>query len=104
MVFEEGMIVALSSCEPEYTVASLRVCQAVWLMNLLKELGIKEGDVVTLMVDNVSTINLAKKRISHRRSMHIEMSFHYLRKFASEGTLRLRYCRSEDQVTDLLTK
>ena len=31
-------IVALSSCETEYTDDSLYVCQTVWLMNLLKEL------------------------------------------------------------------
>lgn len=64
-------------------------------MNLLKELGNNEGDVVTLLVANIFTINLAKNPIAHGRSKHIDTRFHYLRKLVSEGRLRLRYCRSE---------
>ena len=73
-------------------------------MNLLDELDNSEGEVVTLLVDNVFAINLAKNPIAHGRSKHIEMRFHYLRKLVSKGRLRLRYCKSKDQVTDLLTK
>jgi hypothetical protein len=35
---------------------------------------------------------------------HIETQFHYLRDKVSKGTLRLEYCRSENQVEDILTK
>ena len=55
-------------------------------------------------MDNVSAINLAKNPIAHGRSKHIEMRFHYLRELVGDGKLRLSYCRSEDQVADLLTK
>ena len=61
-------------------------------MNLLKELGSNEGEATTLLVDNVSAINLAKNSIAHGRSKHIEMRFHYLRELVSEGKLRLGYC------------
>lgn len=73
-------------------------------MNILEELSSNEGEVITLMVDNVYGINLAKNPITHGRSKYIEMRFHYLRELVSEGRLRLRYCISEDQVVDLLTK
>ncbi|XP_058776549.1 secreted RxLR effector protein 161-like [Vicia villosa] len=66
-------VVALSSCEIEYIEASLCACQAMWLMNLMKELGRNEGDANTLLVDNVSAINLAKNPITHGRSKYIEM-------------------------------
>lgn len=72
-------VVALSSCEDEYIVVSLCAWQVVWLMNLLEELGNSDGEAVTLLVDNVSAINLAKNPIIHGRSKHIEMMFHYLR-------------------------
>lgn len=94
----------LSSVEVEYIAASLYADQTVWLMNLLKELGSEQGDVVTLMVDNVSAINLSKNPIAHERSKHIEKMSHHLRKLVSEGWLRLRYCIGEDQVADLLAK
>ena len=59
---------------------------------------------MTLKVDNISTINLAKNPIAHGRSKHIEMRFHYLREQVSKGKLKLEHCRSEVQVADILTK
>lgn len=79
-------------------------CQAVWLVNLCKELDNSRNGAVLLLVDNISAINLAKNPIAHGRSKHIEMRFHYLRELVSSGQLRLGYCRSEEQVADLLTK
>ncbi|MCI48405.1 cationic amino acid transporter 1-like, partial [Trifolium medium] len=61
-------------------------------------------DSVTIKVDNLSAINLAKNPIAHGRSKHIEMKFHYLREQVSNGTLKLEHCRTELQVADLLTK
>ena len=65
---------ALYSCEAEYIASSMCACQAVWLMNLLKELDNIEVKVVTLFVDNISVINLARNPITHGRNKHIEMS------------------------------
>lgn len=59
---------------------------------------------MTLMIDNASAINLAQNTIEDGRSQHIEMRFHYLRELVSEGKLKLGYCKSEDQVVNMLTK
>ena len=40
-------VVALSSCEAEYIAASLSACQAMWLVNLMKELGCGDDDATT---------------------------------------------------------
>ena len=56
-------------------------------MNLLKELSSDKCDVVTLMVNNVFAINLAKNSIAHGRTKHIKMRFYYLRKLFSKGIL-----------------
>lgn len=82
---------------------SMCVCQAIWLINLMKELCIEGYGVVTLMIDNVSTINLIKNPIAHERSKHIDMRFYYLRELVSEGKLKLGYFKSENQMVDLLT-
>lgn len=97
-------IMALSSCKIKYSVASLCSCQTAWLKNLLKKLGSEEDDDVKLMVEKVFAIKLVKNPIAHGISKNIEMIFHYLRYLVSEGRLRLRYCKSEDQGADLLTK
>ncbi|GAU47720.1 hypothetical protein TSUD_285070 [Trifolium subterraneum] len=97
-------VVALSSCEAEYIAASLRTCQAIWLRNLIEEISLVKCNTVTLKVDNVSAINLAKNPIAHGRSKHIEMRFHYLREQVNNENLTLEYCKSDEQVADLFTK
>ncbi|XP_050915331.1 secreted RxLR effector protein 161-like [Lathyrus oleraceus] len=67
---KKELVVALSSCETDYIAILLCVCQVVWLMNLLDELGSSEDEAVILLVDNVSTINLAKNLISQEKSKH----------------------------------
>ncbi|MCI24002.1 cationic amino acid transporter 1-like, partial [Trifolium medium] len=67
------------SCEAEYIAAPLSTCQAIWLKNLIEEISQVKCETVTLNVDNVSAINLAKNPIAHGRSKHIELRFHYLR-------------------------
>ncbi|CAJ2661986.1 unnamed protein product [Trifolium pratense] len=97
-------VVALSTCEAEYIVASLSACQGVWLSNLITEISNVECSSVTLKVDNLSAINLAKNPVAHGRSKHIEMRFHYLREQVSNGRLKLEHCRTELQIADVLTK
>ena len=65
-------------------------------MNLIRELGNNEGKVVTLLIDNILAINIARNPIAHGRSKHIEMRFHYLRELVYEGQLNLGYWRSEE--------
>jgi hypothetical protein len=67
------------------------------------KLVFENSEAVTLKIDNISTINLAKNPIAHGRSRHIEMRFHYLRGQVSRVKLKLEHCRCEDQVTDILT-
>src|ERR1051325_5404863 len=73
-------------------------------MNLIKELYNIKVKVVTLFVDNLSTINLARNPIAHGRSKNIEMRFHYLMELVCEEQLKLAHCRSEEQLANLLTK
>ncbi|KAG8478853.1 hypothetical protein CXB51_028662 [Gossypium anomalum] len=56
--------VALSTCEAEYMAIATCMCQAIWLKNILGELSTQEG-LITIYVDNKSTISLAKNPVSH---------------------------------------
>ena len=79
-------------------------CQALWLNASLEELKLKLEGIMTLMVDNKSTINLAKNLVAHGRSKHIETMFHFLRDQVSKGKLQLEFCKSQDQFVDALNK
>ncbi|GKV49004.1 hypothetical protein SLEP1_g55778 [Rubroshorea leprosula] len=57
-----------------------------------------------VFVDNVSAIDLAKNPITHGRSKHIDVRFHFLRDQVGKKAIELVYCKSENQVADILTK
>ena len=51
-----------------------------------------------------STIKLSKNPVLHGRSKHIDVKYHFLRNLSNDGIINLIFCRSEDQVADILTK
>lgn len=59
---------------------------------------------MTMEIDKISTINLAKNVIAPGMSKHIEMRFHYLREQVRNAKLILDHCRSEDQAEDILNE
>lgn len=56
-------IVTLSTTEAEYVAATLCVCQAVWLRNILEELHFKQDRPTSIYWNNTSTINLSKELV-----------------------------------------
>ena len=97
-------LVALSSCEAEYVATSLCACQATWMVNLVQEITWKNHGVITMEIDNMSAINLAKNSIAHGRSKHIKMRLHYLREQVAEAKLHLEHCRTKNQIADIMMK
>ena len=49
------------------------------MVNLVEEITGKDHGAITMKIDNMPAINLAKNPIAHGRSKHIEMRFNYLR-------------------------
>ena len=43
---------ALSTCEAEYVAVASCVCEAIWLRNLLEELGHPQKEPIKINVDN----------------------------------------------------
>ncbi|KAH9650224.1 hypothetical protein KPL70_026286 [Citrus sinensis] len=58
-------IVTLSTCEAEYVAATSSVFHAIWLRNLLKELGFLQEEPSEICVDNKSAIVLFKNPVFH---------------------------------------
>lgn len=97
-------VVALSSCEAEYVSGCYAACQRVWLEELLRELQMILEKPVKLKMDNTSAINLARNPVSHGRSKHIEVRFHFLRDIVNKERIELCYCKATEQLADLFTK
>ncbi|KAL0560852.1 hypothetical protein IC582_001266 [Cucumis melo] len=90
--------------EAELVAAASRACQAIWLRNILENLHYKQEEASIIICDNTSTIKLSRNPVLHGRRKHISVRYHYLRHLINDGIKNLSYCKSEDQVADILTK
>ncbi|WVZ24094.1 hypothetical protein V8G54_002638 [Vigna mungo] len=87
-------IVALSSCEAEYVAGCHAACQGIWLEELLAELKVATRKPIELRMDNTFAINLARNPISHGRSKHIEVKYHFLREVVGERGIEIKDCNT----------
>jgi hypothetical protein len=96
--------VALSTTEAEYMAVSAASREAVWLRQLLGELGCFQERPTVLFNDNQGCIKLSKNPVFHTNSKHIDVQHHYVRELQEAGAIELQYCASEEMVADVLTK
>lgn len=97
-------IVTLSTTEAEYVAAVNGACQAIWLRNVLEEMGFKQEGGTILFCDNSSAIKLSKNLVFHGRSKHIYVRFHFLRDLVNEDVIEMEYCSTREQLSDIMTK
>ena len=96
--------VALSSTEAEYIAGAHAAKEAVWLRQLLTELGQGTSSPTILHIDNQSAIAIARNPEFHECTKHIDVRYHFLRQVVDDGALELVYTPTQDQVADVLTK
>eukprot|EP00253_Pinus_taeda_P022725 PITA_22725 len=97
-------IVALSTAEAEYVVATTVACQAIWMRRMLMSLRQEQAKGTVIFCDNSSAIALSKNLVFHKRMKHIDTKFHYIRELVNSGEIVLKHCRTQEQVADILTK
>jgi hypothetical protein len=97
-------VVSLSTTEEEYCGIFHAGTEAVWIHQLLGELGFPVQTSTTIYCDNQSVIQVVDNPISHSKMKHVELHAHYLRQLVHENIVSLVYCRTDDQVVDIFTK
>ncbi|XP_019091415.1 PREDICTED: uncharacterized protein LOC109128812 [Camelina sativa] len=103
-VSKKQPIVTLSTTEAEFVSVAYGACHAVWLRNIMAEIGSEQKEGTTMFCDNSSAIKLSKNPVLHGRSKHIHVRFHYLRELVNDGVIQLDYCSTHDQISDIMTK
>ena len=58
----------------------------------------------TVMEDNQGAIAISKNPVTHSRTKHIDICFHYVREAIKEDELTIHYCPTEKMLADILTK
>lgn len=64
----------------------------------------RKVDATVIYCDNSSAIKLSNNLVLHGRSKHIDVKFHFIQNLTKDGVIELHYCRSEDQIADIMTK
>jgi hypothetical protein len=57
-----------------------------------------------LLIDNASTIKLAKNPRFQDRSKHINVKYHLIQHHVEAETIQLIHCSTSEQIVDIFTK
>jgi hypothetical protein len=100
---------AASTMDAEYQACGAATRQGLSLIKALGEMGLLSSDFplkgpVVIASDNKAAISLSKDRKEGQRVKHIDIIHHFARDHVASGELSFVYCKSEDNVSDCLTK
>ena len=98
--------VADSTMDDEYIAACEIAKEAVWIRNLITELGMVPSiaDPIDLYCDNNGAIAHAKEPRSHSRAKHILRKYHLICEINGRGDIHICKVHTNDNVADPLTK
>ena len=96
--------IALSSTEAEIMAASHCASEIMYTRGLLREMGVCMDAPTVLYVDNSGAVELSKDLKSCKRSRHIERRFLKVRELVAQGHIVVKYCPTEENHADVLTK
>ncbi|KAJ0824197.1 putative RNA-directed DNA polymerase [Helianthus annuus] len=96
--------VSRSTGEAEYRAMCSATSEIMWLLNLLREVGVKCGLPVKLYCDSKAAISIAANPVFHEKTKHFEVDLHFLREKVSSGVIATVKVDSESQPADGFTK
>lgn len=96
--------VALSTAEAEMHAALQASKEAIWLRNILNEIGYPQKKPTTIFCDNQAAISLSRNPEFHSRSKHVDIHYQFIRLQVELGTIQLKFISSAEMAADGLTK
>lgn len=90
--------------EAEYRALADALNEVIWIVMVLKEIGIEVQTPIHFQEDNEATIKLGQNNMASARSKHIALRHHVIRYYNSKGTIQLSYCPTSEMIDDILTK
>ena len=97
-------VVAQSSAEAELRGIKSGLSELLWLRKLLRELGLHSSQTCKLFCDNKTAISILENPVQHDRTQHVEVDRHFIKENIQAKIVEMPYVKSEDQLTDILTK
>eukprot|EP00961_Rhodomonas_salina_P130451 1756199-Rhodomonas_salina.1 len=92
--------VTLSSSEAEFVAASQCGVEVVYLLALLKGLGVEQKGATRVWEDNTACIMMSENPVNRERSRHIDTRIYFIRDLVSDGVMKLVKVPGVDNVAD----
>jgi hypothetical protein len=96
--------VSLSSTEAEYMAISEVAMEILYIVGILKFLGVKLSYPIEVNVDNIGAVYLSKNATTSNRTKHIDTRYHFVREYIEDGIVKVVFVRSEANDADIFTK
>ena len=96
-------VVALSTMEAKYVVATKGSKEIIWLQRFMEELG-KKQENSRLYSDSLSAIHITNKSSFHSNTKHIQLKYHFIRSVLDEELLKLEKINTSRNPADMLMK
>ncbi|KAL1534714.1 Beta-galactosidase 8 [Salvia divinorum] len=78
--------------------------EIMWLRRLLTEIGFSPNRKSKLFCDNKAAISISENPVQHDKTKHVEVDRHFIKEKLEVGIIEFSFVRSEEQLTDILTK
>ena len=96
--------VTLSSTEAEYVAISEVAQEILFIAGTLKFIGVQVSYPITVHVDNIGAIYLSQTATTGNRTKHIDTRYHFVREYIEDGTFKIIFVRSAENIADIFTK
>lgn len=97
-------VVSKSSVKSEYRAFATISAEVKWIKSLLTELAMKLKHQSVLYCDDISAKYWSQNPVMHQHTKHVEIDFHFIHEQVIKKEIVVKYCSSDDQLADLLTK
>jgi hypothetical protein len=78
--------VSLSSTEAEFIALSHAVCEAIWIMNIMEDIGYQQDHPMKIYEGNQACIRIAEEAREHKRMKHLGVRYNFIREFNTRRT------------------
>jgi hypothetical protein len=96
-------LTSISSMESEFYTATLATLEAIWLRAFLSDIGYPNPPI-PLYIDNASCEAFICNDVTHARTKHIDMKFHFVRQTLQNNEISLHHVSGTSNPTNVLTK
>ena len=83
---------------------ALATYELIWRRHLIQELRFGKDKQMKLICDNQATLYIASNPVFPKRTKHIEVDCHFIRKKIASRYMTTTFVNSSDQLADVFTK